>query len=436
MTPDEPRRRTWGTWWGVLVAAVVATLAVTSAAPSAPEDPRAGSTGPMTGDRADRARTTLAALEGAWDARDRAAFGIAAGPSARSQVWAEDAFDALVSLDVDEIRMRYVAGWPAPDAGRGAPGEFGADVAVTWSPGSRPDPDYRTSEATVSMRMADSGTNVAVLGVNPEVVSPAMPTRPPDAAPLPLWLAGELVESGNPNARCLGIGTDPQEVACARLAQVARQALSIVLPADLRTRAGLLIVLPATVGQAAALVGRDPAALYRVAGVSSTVDGSGAPGAPPVVVLNPQRFVPLDGGDRQFVVTHEAVHVATGAAGVVMPVWVAEGFADYVARRTSPVPPAWEAEQTLAASRRVGAPRSLPRDGDFASTRVHVGAAYQEAWLAFRLLGERYGEQSVVAFYTAVLDGARVGAALEDAVGVDRAELTATWRDELVRRAG
>jgi len=409
---------------------IVAVLVVLRDSPSTSEGLPADPSAARTTERSERVRLTLAALEDAWDTRNRVAFLTAAGPSPQSQAWAGQTYDALATLDADEIGLRYV-GELSTRTQAGRPGEFSAEVAVTWHPGIGPDPGYRTSSARVRMRLGDRGDSVVVLGLGPD--APAGRS----SGALPLWLAGDLVEYGTPQARCMGIDTDLRKVACRRLTRVALQELAAVLPADLRTRTGgLLIVLPATVDQAAAVLGRSPLALTRIAGVAGTVDASGVPGAPQLVVLNPERFVPLGRDDRQFVVIHEAVHVLTGAAAVVMPVWVREGFADWVALRTGRIPLAQAAEQALDAVRRVGPPRSLPRDAAFDSARLRLAKSYQQAWLVFRMLGERYGTDAVVSFYTAVLDGARVGPALEDAFGLTRADFSAAWRTRLEVLAG
>jgi hypothetical protein len=54
----------------------------------------------------------------------------------------------------------------------------------------------------------------------------------------------------------------------------------------------------------------------------------------------------------------------------------------------------------------------------------------------FRLMGERYGDAAVVAFYEAVLAGDPVARALAEQVGVTRDDLTASWRADLVQLAG
>jgi hypothetical protein len=118
-----------------------------------------------------------------------------------------------------------------------------------------------------------------------------------------------------------------------------------------------------------------------------------------------------------------------------MPLWVAEGFADYVALRDGAVPLRLAAAQALAAVRRSGPPGSLPGTADFAVGAHGLGRAYEEAWLAFRLLGRRHGNAATVAFYDAVRAGRPVGAALRTTTGSDVATVTAQWRAELTRLA-
>jgi hypothetical protein len=83
-----------------------------------------------------------------------------------------------------------------------------------------------------------------------------------------------------------------------------------------------------------------------------------------------------------------------------------------------------------------GPPSRLPNDDDFSGHRAGLGQTYEAAWLVFRLLGERYGDAAVVAFYDAVVAGDGVDRALAEQVGVTRDELTAAWRAYLVCLAG
>jgi hypothetical protein len=153
------------------------------------------------------------------------------------------------------------------------------------------------------------------------------------------------------------------------------------------------------------------------------------------VVLNPVVFDRLGPRGAQVVVSHEATHAATGAAAVRMPLWVAEGFADWVALRDGSVPLDVAAGRFVATVHRDGPPRSLPSASDFATQAHGLGTTYEAAWTVFRLLGERFGDGPVIAFYEDVLAGSPVPAALDDATGLDVAGLTAAWRNEVRRLA-
>ena len=100
-----------------------------------------------------------------------------------------------------------------------------------------------------------------------------------------------------------------------------------------------------------------------------------------------------------------------------------------------PCPLRVAAGQALTAVRRSGPPRTLPGTADFAVGAHGLGRAYEQAWLAFRLLGRRYGTAATVAFYDAVLAGRPVGTALRVTTGSDLAAVTAQWRAQLTRLA-
>ena len=110
--------------------------------------------------------------------------------------------------------------------------------------------------------------------------------------------------------------------------------------------------------------------------------------------------------------SHEATHVATGAAVLHDADLAARGLrrlrrADHV-----DLPVSVTASQILARVRKTAPPAQLPGD-DASSTRrtQALGASYESAWLACRLLGERYGEKRLIAFYRAAdRDGSTVGA--------------------------
>ena len=102
------------------------------------------------------------------------------------------------------------------------------------------------------------------------------------------------------------------------------------------------------------------------------------------------------------VMSHEATHVATDAATTSMPLWLVEGFADYVALRDVDLPLSVSAAQVAAQVRLHGAPAELPADAEFDTGGTHLGASYEAAWLACRTLAELGSEDELVAFYDAV----------------------------------
>ena len=86
-------------------------------------------------------------------------------------------------------------------------------------------------------------------------------------------------------------------------------------------------------------------------------------------------------------ITHEATHVATDAATSAAPIWLVEGFADYVALRSQRLPLTTTAARIIALVRRSGAPRAPARARRSSRAgATHLEARYESAWLACRLL--------------------------------------------------
>ncbi len=174
----------------------------------------------------------------------------------------------------------------------------------------------------------------------------------------------------------------------------------------------------------------------NIAAVTTSVDGSLAPGAPVHVFLNPRVFDRLGPRGAQVVVSHESTHVATGATFSDMPTWLLEGFADYVALAHAGIPVSTAASQILARVRKDGPPAHLPTSDELAPTAAGLGATYEEAWLANRFLAQQYGEHRLVAFYDAVDDGTPVGQAFTRVLGTSEAAFVRRWRRELSALAG
>ncbi|WP_067794325.1 hypothetical protein [Actinomadura formosensis] len=147
------------------------------------------------------------------------------------------------------------------------------------------------------------------------------------------------------------------------------------------------------------------------------------------VIVSPGTFGRLNGLGRDVVLTHELTHVATGGArDRRTPLWLIEGFADYVGYRRVKISvrsAAGELRREVTAGR---PPDALPAAAEFAGGSPRLSQAYQEAWLACRMVADRYGEPALVRLYRAA---GRVpeAAALRDVLGLNRDRFTTLWRD-------
>jgi hypothetical protein len=159
------------------------------------------------------------------------------------------------------------------------------------------------------------------------------------------------------------------------------------------------------------------------------------------IVINPAIWGKLSPTGRRIVMSHEVTHVATRTATTQStPTWLSEGFADYVGYLGSRVPADVAAGELLRDIRADGPPRGLPATDEFGPNSDDLAAAYEEAWLACRLIAMKYGEEKLVAFYRqagtarGAGDGGP-GTAFTRAFGVTTAQFTAAWRGYLARLA-
>ena len=159
------------------------------------------------------------------------------------------------------------------------------------------------------------------------------------------------------------------------------------------------------------------------------------------MLVNPEPFSTLSRLGRQVVIVHEVTHVATRrATGPSTPAWLAEGLADTIAYRQVDVPLAVSARDLRAAVRAGRVPTRLPRDEDFAGSNPDLSQAYEQAWLAVRLLAERHGDAGLLRFYRAVgaardVDAEQaVEASLERELATTPAAFVADWQAALRRQ--
>ncbi|MFI9234767.1 hypothetical protein [Streptomyces sp. NPDC053079] len=249
-----------------------------------------------------------------------------------------------------------------------------------------------------------------------------------------LWEQGEVTAVRGEHSLVLGVGQDHARLrALADLADRAVPAVDAAWPGKWAER--VVVEMPASLERMAALLGA-PASNYR--GIAAVTTGEvGGAGAAPAdrIIVNPEAYGVLGDFGRRIVLTHETAHVATRAlTSPATPLWLSEGFADWAAYRDTGRTARQAAPELAVAVSAGRLPQHLPEDADFgfAGEAGRLARAYEEGWLACRMIAEQWGEEKLVAFYRAVgghrsREGA-LEAALREVLGVGQDDFTGRWR--------
>lgn len=189
-----------------------------------------------------------------------------------------------------------------------------------------------------------------------------------------------------------------------------------------------IVEVPAAEPAMAALLGGAPSAYQGIAAVT-TAELRGTGNAPADrVIVNPQAFARLSALGRRVVLTHEITHVATRTATTARtPLWLSEGFADWVGFSGTGRSPRQIAPELGADVRAGRPPDRLPSDADFGTTRAGLAQSYEGAWLACTMVAARWGSGKLVDLYRAAGQES-MDAALRHTLGVDLDTFTARWR--------
>ncbi|MFD9354204.1 hypothetical protein [Streptomyces sp. NPDC060031] len=258
--------------------------------------------------------------------------------------------------------------------------------------------------------------------------------RPAPGALPQLWDQGPVTVERGAHALVLGgAGQSPETLsAVAAEADRAVPAVSAAWPGPWAGR--VVVLVPGSLERMAQLLGR-PADEYRGLGAVTVGRVGGAPAAADRVVVNPEGYGQLTAEGRRIILTHETTHVATRAATTATtPLWLSEGFADWAAYRGSGSAPA-QAAPTLGRAVRAGElPGALPANEAFAfgGDADALARAYEGAWLACRLIADRWGDAALVALYGKA-GRESPATALQETLGTDQAGLTRAWQEDLRR---
>jgi hypothetical protein len=291
-------------------------------------------------------------------------------------------------------------------------------VATTWR---FQGVDAAPSHAEVTFQFRRDGDGVDIVGVGGGDLR------------TPVWLSGPVAVRRSPDSLVLDAGAAGRAADYEQRARIAVAHVRRVLP---QWRGDLVVEVPAGSDGLDAALNAPPGEYAGIAAVTSSTDGSTAPDAPIHVFINPTVYNRLGATGAQVVMSHEAVHVATRAPNSVIPQWLLEGFADYVALRDVDLPFSVTAAQIIKQVRRDGAPRALPGAAEFGSADTHLGAAYESAWLACVVLADRAGEDALVALYAALHRGADLATELDSRFGWTEQAFVTAWRQRLAELAG
>lgn len=311
---------------------------------------------------------------------------------------------------VEDVDLRYVDELGAV----GDDGAWSAAVDTTWQFAGFDRTPARTEVRVGFVPDGDGG--VAITGVGG------------GGRRTPLWLTGPVQVRRDADTLVL---VDGSAALADRYAALADRAVPTVRRVLQGWRPRLVVEVPGSADALDDTLGAEHGRYAAIAAVTSSVDGSLAPRAPVHVFVNPEVFDRLEPRGARVVMAHEVTHVATGAATADVPVWLLEGFADYVALRDVRLPLAVTARQVAEQVRREGVPDALPGTAEFDTTTPHLGAAYEAAWLACRLVAQVAGEDALLAVYRRVSAGEPLGRALVQETGMTEAGLTARWQDVL-----
>lgn len=197
----------------------------------------------------------------------------------------------------------------------------------------------------------------------------------------------------------------------------------------------VVVVAPATVAQMQAQLSARERSVTQVAAVTDGPAPQDAVAATDRIVVNPQAFAALRPDGRKVVLTHETTHVAVRSSLVGrVPLWLSEGLADVAGYRTVDLSDGAVVQALTSRVRQSGLPAALPADTAFDAATTTIAPAYNEAWLAVRLLEEEAGPAGLTRFYAAAAStgsDAAVAVATDAAFGTvlrtTRAAFTTRW---------
>lgn len=259
-----------------------------------------------------------------------------------------------------------------------------------------------------------------------------------------LWEQGRIVAVRGEHSLVLGVGQSRGRLT--EIARTADRAVPEVTAAWHGGWAGRVVVhVPASLDRMAALLGSTSAAYRGIAAVTTGEVTGRAAAAADRVTVNPEGYDELDALGRRIVLTHETTHVATRRQTTeATPLWLSEGFADWVGYHGVRRTPRQAAPELTRAVRAGDAPTALPTNGAFRfdGAPERLAQAYEQGWLACRMIADQWGEDELVDFYRRVgaadthTQREAVARAARQVLGIDGDDFRARWTRYVVAQLG
>ncbi|MFI6086700.1 hypothetical protein [Streptomyces sp. NPDC051218] len=260
-----------------------------------------------------------------------------------------------------------------------------------------------------------------------------------------LWDQGPVTSVRGAHSLVLGVGRgEKDETTLHEYADLADRAVPLVRDAwREKWPRRVVVMVPKSLEGMAGLLG-SPASGYQ--GIAAVTTGeTGGSGAAPAdrIIVNPEAYGVLGDFGKQVVLTHETTHVATRAhTSPATPLWLSEGFADWVGYRGTGRTAAQAAPELRRAVQRDELPGTLPDDDafGFSGDAGKLAQAYEGSWLACRMIADQWGEEPLTRFYEEVGTHKKKPGAVEDALrevlDITPQEFTERWRTYLREELG
>lgn len=257
-----------------------------------------------------------------------------------------------------------------------------------------------------------------------------------------LWEQGAVTVLRGEHSLVMGVGQSDERLRdYADIADRAVPAVSQAWGTD--WSAHVVVLVPKSLEGMAGLLGAAASGYQGIAAVTTGEAGASAKAPADRIIVNPDAYGVLGDFGKQVVLTHETTHVATRThTTAATPLWLSEGYADWVGYLGSGRTAAQVAPELERAVVDGHVPAALPVDADFGFTgdAGKLAQAYEGGWMACRLIADRWGEVRLNDFYRAVGEHEKrsgaVEAALRDVLRTTPEAFTELWRDYLRAQLG